>query len=736
MRLLRWIPQLLCLTLWLAPGAVRGQGSLADYQQADSFGARFRDKVLGQRVQTHWIDDGQSLWMRVPTGPGTHRYKLVTAANGRERDLFDHDRLAAALAAAGGDDFDAARLPLQGLQYLGDNQLSFRAGGTTWSCDLESYVLSAADPAAASPATTVVVLGRARPSRDTGDETNITFVNQTPAEIELAWIDANGRRHPYGAVPAGGERRQHTYAGHVWIALNGAGETLGAYRATDSPGAAVVDGSWRPRRADRRGAAERRGDLSPDGQWRVEIVDANVVLHSTRGAESIALSADGASDDPYLPRCYWSPDSARLVVLRERPVARRQVQFVESSPPDQLQPKLHAIDYPKPGDELPRTRVSLFDVANRRPIAVDHALFDNPWSLSDFAWRSDSSEFTFLYNQRGHQTLRLVGVNATTGQARALIDETSETFVCYSSKSFLHRLAGGTRAIWMSERDGWCHLYLYDLVAGRVINQITRGEWVVRGVERVDEERNQVWLTAGGVDPKQDPYHVHYCRVNLDGSGFVRLTEGDGTHAIAYAPNREYFIDVYSRVDLPPVTELRRSSDGALVATLYQADWSPLLAAGWQPPIRFSCPGRDGQTEIYGVIYRPSRFDPRRKYPIVESIYAGPHAAHVPKSFATAHRGQELAELGFVVVQIDGMGTSHRSKAFHDVCWRNLADAGFPDRVLWIQAAADQYPWMDAARVGVYGGSAGGQNALRALIDHGDFYAAAAADCGCHDNRM
>jgi dipeptidyl aminopeptidase/acylaminoacyl peptidase len=288
----------------------------------------------------------------------------------------------------------------------------------------------------------------------------------------------------------------------------------------------------------------------------------------------------------------------------------------------------------------------------------------------------------------------------------------------------------------MSERDGWNHLYLYDAMTGRVKNQITRGEWVVRGVERVDKEKRQIWFRAGGIIPGQDPYYIHYARVNFDGSSLTVLTEGDGSHTIEFSPDRQFIIDSCTRVDLPPVTELRRVEDGGLVCKLETADLSALKKAGWIAPERFVAKARDGETDIYGVIVRPTNFDPKKKYPVIENIYAGPQGAFTPKTFSAVPRMQELADLGFILVQMDGMGTSYRSRKFHDVCWKNIGDAGFPDRVLWIKAAAAKHPEMDITRVGIYGTSAGGQNALGGLLTHGDFYKAGVSDCGCHDNRM
>ncbi|HLF94481.1 MAG TPA: DPP IV N-terminal domain-containing protein, partial [Planctomycetota bacterium] len=448
----------------------------------------------------------------------------------------------------------------------------------------------------------------------------------------------------------------------------------------------------------RRPSSER----SPDGEWTAFFKDHNLHLRS-KGGEEFALSKDGAADDAYSGRIGWSPDSKRVVVLRTKKAPERVVTLVESSPKDQLQPKVQTLNYAKPGDPLPVAKPRLFDVAKRAEVPVSDALFPTPWSVDRVRWDRDGKRFTFRYNQRGHQALRILAVDAETGEARAIVDEASKTFIDYAHKQFLQWVGDG-ELIWMSERDGWNHLYLYDARSGQVKNPITKGEWIVRGVDRVDVEKRQVWFRAGGIHPGQDPYHVHFARVDFDGSGLVILTEGDGTHAVEFSPNRRFLVDTYSRVDLAPVVELRRASDGAKVCELERADLAPILAAGWKAPERFLAKGRDGKTDIHGVIYRPTTFDPSRKYPVVEAIYAGPQGSFVPKSFREFHSPQALAELGFITVQIDGMGTSNRSKAFHDVCWKDLGDSGFPDRILWMKAAAAKYPWMDLTRVGVYGG--------------------------------
>jgi len=248
---------------------------------------------------------------------------------------------------------------------------------------------------------------------------------------------------------------------------------------------------------------------------------------------------------------------------------------------------------------------------------------------------------------------------------------------------------------------------------GGVKHQITKGDWPVRGVDSVDVENRQIWFRASGMNPDQDPYFIHYYRIDFDGTGLVAYTEADGMHEVTFSPDRRFYVDQWSRVDLPPIAELRRTADRSLVMELERADASALLATGWQYPEVFVAKGRDGVTDIWGIIIRPTHFDPNRTYPVIESIYAGPHGSHVPKTFGLHASRTSVAELGFIVAQIDGMGTNNRSKAFHDVAWRNIKDAGFPDRILWHQAVAREYEYYDVSRVGIYGGSAAGRTPWR-----------------------
>ena len=486
--------------------------------------------------------------------------------------------------------------------------------------------------------------------------------------------------------------------------------------------------------------------VSPDGKWEALIDNFNVAIRAVGSRDLTHLSTDGSEGNSYeLSSIAWSPDSKKLAAYRVKPGYHREVHYVESSPEDQIQPKFFSRPCEKPGDVLDLDQPVLFDVVAKKQIDIDNGLFPNPFELSELIWRKDSRAFTFEYNQRGHQIYRIIEVDAGSGKPRAVISEEPKTFFNYrpangsqfdSGKKFRYDASDGKEIIWMSERDGWNHLYLYDGVSGVVKNQITKGDWVVREVERVDEAKRQICFSASGMYPGQDPYFVYHYRVNFDGSGLTPLTPEEANHNGSYSSDGQFFVDNYSRLDLSPVLELRRTSDNSVLSTLERGDMSQLAKVGWKPPEVFTALGRDGKTEIWGIIIRPTNFDPMKKYPVIENIYAGPQGSFVPKSFLTYSSMMAQAEIGFIVVQIDGMGTANRSKAFQDMAWKNLGDAGFPDRILWHQAAAAKYAWYDITRVGLYGGSAGGQSALGGLLFHPEFYKAAVSYAGCHDNRM
>lgn len=477
--------------------------------------------------------------------------------------------------------------------------------------------------------------------------------------------------------------------------------------------------------------------ISPDGKWIGYIKDFNVYISSAAdSARAYQMSSDGSSAHHYSPHLFWSPDSKKIAAYKVKGPKHRLTYLIESSPTTQLQPRLHSREYPKPGDSVNQYTPSLFLVEGKQQVPVDNSLIPDQYHLTEPVWRKDSRAFSYEYNKRGHQLYSVMEVGLT-GNTREVIREVSNTFVNYSRKKYRFDLNDGKEIIWASEVDGWNHLYLFH-ANGKLKNQITKGEWVVRRVINVNEKERSIIFEGSGMETGQDPYFIQYYKVNLDGTGLQKLTWENGNHAATFNENYSNFIDVYSRADQPAITVLRDGKTGKVLQELEKADITPLLNTGWKPPEVFSAKGRDGETDIWGKIIRPRNFDPTKKYPVIEYIYAGPHDSFVPKNFiADSPLGlHELAELGFIVVQCDGMGTSNRSKAFHDVCWKNLKDAGLPDRIAFIKAAGKKYPYINLDKVGIYGSSAGGQSSLAALLYHPDFYKVAVSSSGCHDNRM
>jgi dipeptidyl-peptidase 4 len=679
---------LICFTIasGLLSAGLRAQGSKAEYERAMAWPALINNKVFRTNLQPVWLPDGKQFWYRVETGPDKHEIILVDAEAGTRRTVPDLSAL----------------------------------------------------PAAAAQKSSTMRLGE-RPTRRTGPDGILTVVNTTAAEVEIFWRDQEGELHSYGRIPPGQDWGQSTFEGHRWIVKDLSGTTLAGFTAAAGAMHVEIDGPPADKSPEPGNRRSPDGAVSPDGKYRIELQDHNLFLTTIENGQSQALTKDGTAAQAYGAEVEWAPDSGALVATRATPGQEHPVRIVESSPKGQVEPKLFTHDYLKPGDILPKPRPVLINVADRSARLIDEALFPVFFTEDgrlEYRWQPDSGSFTFSYNQRGHQVFRIISVDRSTAAARAVVEEKSGTFIDWTQKTWHQFLDETKELIWMSERDGWCHLYLYDTATGQVKNQITSGAWVVRKVDSVDAQRRQIVFYASGVQAGEDPYHQHLCRVNFDGGGFVRLTEAAGNHQAVFSPDQRWFIDKWSRVDQPEVTELRRTTDGALVLTLERGEAAALLETGWRMPERFAAKGRDDTTDIFGTIIKPSDFDPAKSYPVLEEVYAGPQGSFAEVDFSLAPKQHALAELGFIVVQADGMGTNDRGKKFHEVCWKDLADAGFTDRIAWLKAAAATRPWMDLKRVGIYGGSAGGQNAMRALIDHGDFYTAAAADCGCHDNRM
>lgn len=741
-------------------------------------------EVYRERIEPNWLSNNTQFWYRNDNPGDTREFIFVDAVEGVRQPAFDHARVAEQI----GDDVDPEKLPVDSLEFVDDGAtIRLLGDNRSWTLDRQTGELDAIAATDSDDDGGTQALAFVRPSRNGGDEIQFTFENRLERAVALYWVNTDGDRITYGDIQPGQSREQRTFAGHTWmIAERDDGEDLAAFAATRDGGLAIVDADTpKPRERRRPGASREQPTnvTSPDERFEAFVRDHDLWIRVAATGEETRLSGDGTADHSYhrdairaraigmnydradypetLPEVHWSPDSTMLVALKTTVVEEPRVTLVESSPRDQVQPKLQSYPYTKPGGEVPQQEVRLFDVEAGREIEVDQTLFTNQWNLGRFRWERDSSRFTFLFNQRGHQVLRYLAVepggtrkgdipvaqgaasrpsgSPDRAEVKVLIEEKADTFVDYSQKTHLDELDQTNELIWMSERDGWNHLYVFDGREGGLKRRLTEGEWMVRRVERLDEDAGVIWFWAMGVHADQDPYHLHLCRVDLGApaSGtpsVVTLTEGDGTHSIDWSPDNRFFIATWSRVDQPPVHELRDAKNGRLICELERAHVEK--TAGYAFPEPFVAKGRDGETDIFGVIHRPKDFDSSKRYPVIESIYAGPHGAFVPKSFRTRYGHQELADRGFVVVQIDGMGTNWRGKKFHDVAWKNIKDAGYPDRIAWMKAAAETRPWMDLSRVGVYGGSAGGQNAMRAVLDHADFYKAAAADCGCHDNRM
>ena len=700
--------------------------------------------VYKSRITPHWSEDGNHFWYRNDLADGQKEYILVDAVKGKRQPAFDHCRLAQALEAAGVKNVDAGKLQLTGLAFdLEARKVTFRTKGKDWSYGLKANSLEPASKRNVKPKADGFRLHPAdvpKRSLGGGDDTHLHFVNRTDGEVELIWITTGGGRRSYGKLAAGAEKNQHTYSKHAWLVLDAKGKPLVAFVAEKAGRSAVITGQEIPRKEKPKESPKKTTAQRVDPAWHSSTRDYNIFLRPKKGEnrEEVQLSKDGAENNRY-EMLRWAPDGQTLIAFRVTPGERKEVYRIESSPKGGGRAKLQQNPYPLPGDKFTSYELNLFHVAEGKQTKpkVERVDFGRP----NIRFSPDGQKFTYEKIDRGHQRFRLIEVDIATGKVRNLIDEKTETFIWTAHLAnfgmrMVNWLEKGTEALYLSERDGWRHLYFLDAEAGGIQHQITKGEFVVRGIDKIDESKRQIWFRASGRNPGQDPYLIHYYRVNFDGTGFTALTEGNGNHSITYSPDRRFLIDTYSRVDQAPIHELRRVCDGQLVCELERADTSEAEGSGWRPDEVFTAKGRDGKTDIWGIICRPQDFDPKKKYPVIEDIYAGPHGSFVPKTFSPGNRYRQLAELGFIVVKIDGMGTANRSKAFHDVCWHNLKDSGFPDRILWMQAAAKKYPYMDLGRVGIYGTSAGGQIAAAALLFHGDFYKAAYAACGCHDNRM
>jgi len=441
----------------------------------------------------------------------------------------------------------------------------------------------------------------------------------------------------------------------------------------------------------------------------------------------------------------WSPDSKKIATYQQDQRGVGEMYLIETKVGH---PVLQAWKYPLPGDStITMIQRVVIDVETRkvtrlqmpsdqhRSSLCDDVACDEVWG--DVQWSPDGSTVAFVSTARDHKREQLRVADTATGLVREVMEEKAETFYESGNGRINWRyLPRSNEVIWFSERDNWGHLYLHDLQTGREKRQITTGEGNVTQLLHVDEANRTLYFVGVGRESGRDPYFRHFYRIGMDGRNLKLLTPEDADHDVSLAPSGKYFVDVYSKPDVPPVAVLR-DADGRDIATIETADISRLTATGWRPPQPITVKARDGATDLYGLLYRPHDLDPGRKYPIVNHIYPGPQTGSVGgRSFSPA-RGdaQALAELGFVIVEIDGMGTPWRSKKFHDAYYANMGDNTLPDQVAAMKELARRYPWIDIDRAGIYGHSGGGYATADAMFRYPDFFKVGISEAGNHDNR-
>ena len=504
-------------------------------------------------------------------------------------------------------------------------------------------------------------------------------------------------------------------------------------------------------------AVARNEVASPDQKHAAFVRNFNLWVRDAATGKEIQLTTDGVKDFGYAednagwvrserPILVWSPDSKKIATFQQDQRGVGEMYLVDTKVGH---PTLQAWKYPLPGDAVVATiqpvildvdgaRVTRLDVAplEHRSTLCDHIICrGSEWA--DVQWSPDATHLAFVSTSRDHKREEFRVADASTGKVRQVFDETVATFFESGNGRVNWRYLPATNEIiWFSERDDWGQLYLYDLDSGKLKNQITKGAGNVTQLLRVDEKNRQLYFLGVGRESGQDPYFSQFYRASFDGGPVTLLTPENANHDVTLAPSGRYFVDSYSKPDAPAVMVLRDAA-GKLTATVEKADASRLLATGWKPPMGFTVKARDGVTDLYGLLYRPSSFDPDRKYPIVNHIYPGPQTGSVGGRSFTPARGdaQALAELGFVVIELDGMGTPWRSKKFHEAYFGDLGDNTLPDQVTGMKQLAARYPWIDIERAGVYGHSGGGYAAAGAMFHYPDFFKVGISEAGNHDNR-
>ena len=497
--------------------------------------------------------------------------------------------------------------------------------------------------------------------------------------------------------------------------------------------------------------------ISPDKKLGAFVRDWNLWVRDIATGAEIQLTTDGVTDFGYATDnagwkhsdaaiLIWSPDSKKIATFQQDQRKTGEMYLV---PVTNSHPTLKAWKYPLVGDkDVTMIERVVIDVASHKVVRLkmlpdqhrstlcdDIACHGSTWD--DVEWSPDDSHLVFVSTSRDHKQEWVREADTATGDVREVMGETTAKF--YESgngKINWHYLAKSNEILWFSERDDWGNLYFYDFATGKLKNQVTHGPGNVTQVLHVDEGTKTVYFVGVGKEPGRDPYFQHFYSIHFDGTGQRLLTPENADHAIKVSPDGRYFVDTWS-TPTEPQTTVVRSSDGKTVMEVGKQDISKLLAYGWVAPTPITVKARDGKTELYGMMFKPTHFDPSKKYPIVNHVYPGPQTGSCgSREFMAAHGdSQALAELGFVVVCIDGMGTPWRSKTFHEAYFGNLGDNTIPDQVSGMKDLAAQYPFIDLDRVGIYGHSGGGNATAAAMFHYPAFFKVGIAESGNHDQR-
>jgi len=631
----------------------------------------FDTLVRGGRVTPNWLPDGSTFWY-AQGEPNDRRIVKLDPATNSETSLFDAGRLRAALRDWLDSEPAGTGVPFERFHFVGPNRVSFSLDGAAYQLDLDNYSLSRQLPALAFSTSLVI----------------------SEAERAIPGTFMRERLMGVGPVP--------------------------------SPEA-----------------------MSPDGRWFAGIDNDNLTLRATVDGRKVQITQDGTPlafwDVEGMLWSPWSPDGQNLAVFKVHTEGLPRIPSIHwLKPLEQVQ---EVVTVPA-GNKLYRTELHLVNMNSPQPVAVDLGDITDQY-IRPLNWLPDGSELILARYNRTFSRVDIQAVNASTRAVRTVMTEQSKTFLTNHHEAIwgggtsnagagFALLPDGSGFVWNSERSGWDHLYLYDL-KGKLVRQLTSGDWRVKDVVRIDQTGGWIYFTGHG--DKSRPYDTHLYRVGLDGKGLSQLTEGKGQHTVNISPSAQYFTDTYSAVDVPSKTVLRKA-DGTLIRTLGEADISRLQAAGWVAPKEYVVKAADGTTDLWATMYFPYNFDPAKKYPVVEYIYAGPQIAMRPMDFGDipfpyrgAHFNRALANLGFVVVTLDARGTPERSKAFQDVVYMNWGQFEIADHAGALRQLGERLPFMDLDRVGIHGGSWGGQFTFRALTQAPDLYKVGISQVPGFDSR-